>query len=809
MFTPSRRAVLRAGAVAVAAAALPARALAAARPDFGVSAELFPLGSVSLLPGPFRDNTLRTHAYLLFLDPDRLLHTFRLNVSLSSGVVPCGGWESPSTELRGHSTGHVLSALAQAFAATGDTAFSAKANYLVEQLAVCQDRARIGGFSTGYLSAFPESFIGRVEAREQVWAPYYTLHKIMAGLLDVHLLIGSPQALTVLKNMAAWAAWRNGRLTYDQRQNMLDTEFGGMNEVLANLYQLTGDPAHLTTAQYFDHAEIFDPLAQNRDALNGYHANTQIPKAIGAIREYHATGSTRYRDIASNFWEFVTSAHSYAIGGNSNGEYFKAPGRIASELSDNTCESCNSYNMLKLTAQLFRSSPGDARYFDFYEKTLYNHLLGAQNPDSAHGHHSYYTPLRPGGIRTYSNDYNDFTCCHGTGMETNTGHTGRIYAHSGTTLYVNLFIASTVSWRGFTVRQETSFPETAATKLTITGSGTFELRVRIPGWAAGAQIRVNGTPQPPVTPGSYAWINRTWSSGDVVDVSLPMALHRESTPDNRAVQAVRHGPIVLAGAYGTNNLPSMPVLQPSSIRATSTPLQYTASASTGQVTLMPFYKVHGQRYTVYWTVGEAPPFIAHYPFDGNTNDATGNGLTAALAGGAAWTAGRSGQAVDLSGSGAHVVLPSGLLAGALACTIATWVRLDTVTTWSRVFDFGSGTGNYAFLTPLSSAGGVRFAVTSGGAGSEQQINASAALPQGVWTHVAVTQNGDLGVLYVNGAEVARNTAMTARIGSTTQNWIGRSQYANDPYLDGAVDSFRVYGRALTAAEVANLHSTGT
>lgn len=808
MFTPSRRTVLRAGAAAVAVAALPVRAFAAARPDTGVSAELFPLGAVSLLPGPFRDHTTRTHTYLKFLDADRLLHTFRRNVSLPSEVVPCGGWESPSTELRGHSTGHVLSALAQAFAATGDTAFSAKANYLVEQLALCQDRARNAGFSTGYLSAFPESFIGRVEAREQVWAPYYTLHKIMAGLLDVHLLIGSQQALTVLTRKAAWAAWRNGRLTYDQRQNMLDTEFGGMNEVLANLYQLTGDPAHLTTAQHFDHAEIFDPLAQNRDALNGYHANTQIPKAIGAIREYHATGTTRYRDIASNFWEIVTGSHSYAIGGNSNGEYFKAPGRIASELSDNTCESCNSYNMLKLTAQLFRTSPA-SRYFDFYERTLYNHLLGAQNPNSAHGHHSYYTPLRPGGIRTYSNDYNDFTCCHGTGMETNTAHTGRIYAHSGTTLYVNLFIASTLSWRGFTVRQETSFPESETSKITITGSGAIDLRVRVPAWAAGAQIRVNGTPQE-ATPGSYARINRTWASGDVVDIALPMTLQRESTPDNRSVQAVKHGPIVLAGAYGTNNLSSMPALQPSTIKPTSTPLQYTATASTGQVTLLPFYKMHGQRYTVYWTVAaQAPPFIAHYPFDGNTNDATGNGLSAALAGGAAWTTGRTGQAVDLTGSGAHVALPAGLLAGAMAFSVATWVRLDTVTTWTRIFDFGSGTGAYAFLTPRSSAGTARFAITTGGAGAEQQINAPAALPQGVWTHVAVTQNGDLGVLYVNGAEVARNAALTLRPGNTTQNWIGRSQYENDPFLDGAVDSFRIYGRALTAAEVANLHSTGS
>ncbi|GAA3673325.1 hypothetical protein GCM10022267_70170 [Lentzea roselyniae] len=807
---PNRRTVLRAGAFAVAAAALPAPALAAARPDIGVSAELFGLGAVSLLPGPFLNNTTRTHAYLKFIDPERLLHTFRLNVGLNSTVTPCGGWESPTTELRGHSTGHVLTALAQAYASTGDTAFKAKGDHLVAQLAICQGRAQAAGFNAGYLSAFPESFIDRVETGQQVWAPYYTLHKILAGLLDMHLLAGNAQALTVLNRMAAWVGFRNGRLTYAQRQSMLRTEFGGMNEVLTNLYQLSGDTAHLTSAQYFDHAEIFDPLAQNRDALNGYHANTQIPKAIGAIREYHATGTTRYRDIANNFWEFVVGTHSYAIGGNSNGEYFKAPGRIASELSDTTCESCNSYNMLKLTAQLFRTSPGSTRYFDFYERTLYNHLLGAQNPNSSHGHHSYYTPLRPGGIRTYSNDYNDFTCCHGTGMETNTCHTGRIYAHSGTTLHVNLFIASVLSWRGFTVRQETMFPESDSTRITITGSGTIDLRVRIPSWAAQAQIRVNGTLQDPVTPGTYARINRTWSSGDVVDISLSMTLQRESTPDNRAVQAVRHGPIVLAGAYGTNNLQQMPTLQPSTIRPTSTPLQYTASASTGQVTLVPFYKVHGQRYTVYWTIAEPPPqFIAHYLFDGNTNDATGNGLTATLAGGAAWTTGRTGGAVDLSGSGAHVVLPSGLLAGATSFTIATWVRLDTVVTWSRVFDFGSGTGAYAFLTPRSSAGGARFAVTTGGAAGEQRIDAPAALPQGVWTHVAVTQNGDLGVLYVNGAEVARNSALTLRPGSTTQNWIGRSQYAGDPYLDGAVDSFRVHGRALTAAEVANLHSTGS
>lgn len=822
--TPSRRSVLRASVLAAASTALPgvlplpaSASVSAARADVGVSAEVFPLGAVSLLPGPFQANTDRTLAYLRFLDPDRLLRTFRLNVGLSSSAVPCGGWESPTTELRGHTTGHVLTALAQAYASTGDTAFPAKAEYLVAQLATCQDRAQTAGFAAGYLSAFPESFIDRVEARQPVWAPYYTLHKIMAGLLDVHLLVGSARALTVLTRMASWARARNGALTHARRQAMLKTEFGGMNEVLANLYQVTGDPAHLTTAQYFDHAEVFDPLAAGTDALDGHHANTQIPKAVGAIREYHATGTTRYRDIASNFWTIVTRDHTYAIGGNSNGEYFKAPGRIASELSDSTCECCNTYNMLKLTRQLLRTDPSRVDRVDFHEKALYNHLLGAQDPDSAHGHHSYYVPLRPGGARSFSNDYDDFTCCHGTGLETNTKHGDSVYLHSGNTLYVNLFIASVLTWpgRGIVVRQDTTFPDTATTRLTITGSGPIDLRVRVPSWTTGAALRVNGVPRPAPAPGTHARIDRTWASGDVVDVSLPMALTGEATPDDPAVQAVRHGPIVLAGAYGTTNLQTMPTLQPDTLRATQTPLSYTATASTGQVVLHPFFRTHGQRYTVYWRVDGTPPpppFVAHYPFDAGSGtvaaDATGNGRTATLAGGAGWTTGRTGGAVDLTGSGAHVVLPPGLLAGATAFSVAAWVRLDAVATWARLFDFGAGTGAYLFLTPRSSAGGARFAITTSGAAGEQRVDAPNPLPVGVWTHVAVTRQADLGVLYVDGVEVARNAALTVRPGGTGQNWIGRSQYAGDPYLDGAVDGFRVHARALTAAEVADLHTTG-
>ncbi|MFI9585379.1 beta-L-arabinofuranosidase domain-containing protein [Streptomyces sp. NPDC052236] len=820
----SRRTVFKAVGTAAVAGTLGTTLTAgpahAARTDFDVSVHEFPLTAVTLLDGPFRSNMLRTQAYLAFVDPDRLLHTFRLNYGIASSAAPCGGWESPSTELRGHSMGHLLTALAQSYANTGTVAMRTKGDHLVAQLAICQARAASAGFNTGYLSAFPESFIDRVEARQPVWAPYYTLHKIMAGLLDQHLLAGNAQALTVLTAMAAWVKFRMDRLTQTQRQNMLDTEFGGMNEVLTNLYQVTSDPAHLTTAQYFDHAEVFDPLAANTDALNNYHANTQIPKVLGAIREYQATGTTRYLDIARNFWDIVVGHHTYVIGGNSDGEYFKAPDRIASQLSDSTCEVCNTYNMLKLTRQLFFNNPSRTDYLEYYERALYNQILARQDPNSAHGFVSYYIPTRPGGIKTYSNDYYDFTCDHGTGMEDNTKYADSIYFHDGTTLYVNLFIASTLNWssQGITLRQDTTFPETPGSKLTITGPGTFTLKIRVPSWATGATIKVNGSAQSGVTPGSPATITRAWASGDVVDITLPMAVRREATPDNPATQAVLYGPIVLAGAYGTTNLASLPTLTASSITATGTPLRFTATASTGTVSLLPFYKLHGQRYTLYWNITGTTPlpqFVAHYPFNesaGSTAaDATGNGKTATLTGGATWTTGRTGNAVNLSGSNQYVSLPSGILSGAAACSIATWVRLDTVAAWSRIFDFGTGTENCMFLSPQSGSGGVRFAITTGGWQAEQQINTGTALATGAWTHVAVTLSGGVGILYLNGAEAARNSTMTAgpaALGGTTQNWIGRSQYAGDPYFDGAVDSFRIYSRALSAGEVAGLHTTG-
>jgi alpha-L-rhamnosidase len=359
----------------------------------------FPLTEVRLLKSPFLANMRRTCAYLLFVDPERLLHTFRRNVGLPSGAEPCGGWEAPDVLLRGHSTGHLLSALAQAHAHTGDDAYAEKARHLVAALAECQARSPAAGYHPGYLSAFPETVFDQLEAGGKPWAPYYTLHKIMAGLLDQYRLSGNEQAMTVLTAMADWVDSRTAPLAHDRMQSLLRVEFGGMNEVLTNLYLETGDPARLRTARRFDHEELYGPLAAGRDELAGRHANTEIPKVVGTVRSYEATGEKRYLDIATHFWQTVVRHHSYAIGGNSNQEFFGPPGEIVSRLSEDTCENCNSYNMLKLGRQLFLHDPSTAAYMDHYEWTLLNQMLGEQDPDSEHGFVTYYTGLWAGSRR--------------------------------------------------------------------------------------------------------------------------------------------------------------------------------------------------------------------------------------------------------------------------------------------------------------------------------------------------------------------------------------------------------------------------
>jgi hypothetical protein len=424
--------------------------------------------------------------------------------------------------------------------------------------------------------------------------------------------------------------------------------------------------------------------------------------------------------------------------------------------------------------------------------------------------------MRAGGIKTYTNDYNNFTCDHGSGMESQNKFADSIYFRSADTLYVNLFIASVVSWpeKGITVRQDTQFPEQLSTRLTVTtsaGAVALPIKIRVPSWVQ------PGWQTMTATPGTYITLNRTWNSGDVVNITMPAAIAVERTPDSPTVSSVRFGGIVLSGAYGTTQLTSLPTLVPSSIQPTATPLQFTAQANGAQVQLIPFYKMHHQRYTVYWNTNAAPPpeLVAWYKFDetGGTSaaDSSGNpaGGPANLVGGTSFVTGKKTRALRLDGASGFAQLPSGLVSNVQSCTIAGWVNIAANKPWARIFDFGSGTGSYMFLTPQSGAGGIRFAITTGGAGAEQQISTTAALATGAWKHVAVTLTPSTGILYVDGVEVARGsiTLNPSSLGATAGNFIGKSQFGNDPLLNGQVDELRIYSRALSPTDVRTLFTT--
>ncbi|MFG1649558.1 beta-L-arabinofuranosidase domain-containing protein [Micromonospora sp. NPDC049275] len=624
----SRRRVLQAagatavisatGATTLGAGPAAAAVVPPARPDIGVGAYAFDLGQVRLTAGRWLDNQNRTLNYLRFVDVDRMLYNFRANHRLSTnGAATNGGWDAPNFPFRTHMQGHFLTAWAQAYAVLGDTTCRDKANYMVAELAKCQANNGAAGFGSGYLSGFPESDFSALEARtlSNGNVPYYCIHKTLAGLLDVWRYTGNTQARTVLLGLAGWVDNRTSRLSSSQMQSMLGTEFGGMNDVLTEIYQMTGDSRWLTTAQRFDHASVFNPLANNQDQLNGLHANTQVPKWVGAAREFKATGTTRYRDIASNAWNITVRAHTYVIGGNSQAEHFRSPNAIAGYLSNDTCEQCNTYNMLKLTRELWLLDPSRTDYFDYYERATINHLIGAQNPADSRGHITYFTPLKPGGRRgvgpawgggTWSTDYNSFWCCQGTGVEINTKLMDSIYFYSGTTLTVNLFVPSELNWsqRGITVTQSTTYPVSDTTTLTLGGtmSGSWSVRVRIPAWTNGATISVNGVEQSvATTPGSYATVTRTWAAGDTITVRLPMRVVAQPTNDNSSIAALTYGPSVLCGNYGNSTLSAPPALNVSSIARTSTSaLAFTATANGSTVNIGPFQDAHGFNYTVYW-----------------------------------------------------------------------------------------------------------------------------------------------------------------------------------------------------------------
>jgi DUF1680 family protein len=611
--------------------------LNAARTDL---AKKYPMPTLTAVPFELEDVRIQdaellrmreqTMQYMLALDFDRLLHNFCVNAKLPTSAEPLYNRESPTNGWRGHYVGHFLSACSQMYAATGDVRIKAKADAMVAELAKCQ--AELG--DKGYLSAFPESGFDDLEQGRPAAVVWYALHKIMAGLLDVHEHLHNAQALQVLEGMAAWTDWRTGRISEEQMQRTLQTEFGGMNEVLANLFAVTGNPRYLEVAKRFDHHVVMDPAALGRDSLTGLHANTQVPKFIGAAREFELTGDPYYRNGVEFFWKQVVVHRSYVTGGNSINEHFRTPPDVlATELTDLTQETCNTYNMLKLTRHLF-SWQAEPQYADYYERAFLNHILATPNP--AEGSPLYYLGMQAGQWKVHFVPHQGFFCCCGSGLENFSKLGEGFYFHDAQAVWVNLFFASEVNWKekGVVIRQETRFPDEAGTRLIVQtkSPARFSLNVRIPYWAENASVTINGKsylPNEKLVPSSYAKIERTWKDGDRVEVKLPMRLHLQTIPDDENLAAVMYGPVVLAGELGTQNMDAKKIysedkvlhggftafavpelagdrnaldkwIHPASAKEKPLTFRTVNAGHPEGVTLSPFYRLFDQRYCVYW-----------------------------------------------------------------------------------------------------------------------------------------------------------------------------------------------------------------
>lgn len=579
-------------------------------------ADEFQPSAVKLLPSPFATAMAANDRVLIALEPDRLLHSFRTNAGLPAKAPAYGGWESQG--VAGHTLGHYLSAISKEFAATQSPVLKKRVDYIVSELSLCQSKR-----ADGYIGAIPDgdriwAEIKKGDVRSSGfdlnggWVPWYTLHKDFAGLLDAYRYTGSKQALVVAKKLGDWAIDETAALTPDKWQLMLGCEHGGMNEAFANLYGFTGDRRYLEIGRKFYHKEVLDPLAEAKDQLAGHHANTQIPKIIGMARLYELEAQPNDKAIAVNFWNAIVNHHSYVNGGNSNYEHLQDPDKLNDQLSDNTSETCNTYNMLKLTTHLFRWEPS-ATYADYYERALYNHILASQDP--ADGMVCYYVPLVSGGARTYSTPTESFWCCVGTGIENHTQYGQAIYYHHGRErLWVNLFIPSDLTWKeaGVIIHQRTDFPSSGKILLRVESKARsrFELKIRHPKWAqAPLTVSVNGTAVALSNqPESYVTIKRVWNPGDRVTFTLPMPLHTESMPDNPKRLALFKGPVLLAADLGPTSaeVKRAPVLVTSDqpvdtwLRSTG-PLTYitTGVAKPDPLTFKPFYTISHNRYAVY------------------------------------------------------------------------------------------------------------------------------------------------------------------------------------------------------------------
>jgi DUF1680 family protein len=655
----------------------------AAIPAQKIDLEAFPLGQVVFNPDqegnptPFMKNRDKFIKGLAQSDPDRFLYNFRdaFGQKQPEGVRPLRGWDSQTTRLRGHATGHYLTAIAQAYASTTyDKAlhanFSQKMDYMINVLydlskksgkpaikdGPCHadpttippgegregydsDLSKEGirtdywNWGEGFISGYPpDQFIMLEQGatyggrNNQIWAPYYTLHKILAGLMDCYEVGDNPKALEIARGMGIWVYKRLSVLPTETRIKMWNRyiagEFGGMNEAMARMYRLTRDKRLLKCAHLFDNISFFfgnaehdHGLAKNVDTLRGKHANQHIPQITGSLETYKGTQDVVYYQIADNFWDICTHCYMYSIGGvagaknPNNSECFTAePNTLfANGLSrGGQNETCATYNLLKLSRQLFMYDQ-DAKFMDYYEQALYNHILASvaeYNPGN-----TYHVPLNPGARKRFGNaSMNGFTCCNGTALESNTKLQDSIYFKSrdNKALYINLYVPSTLSWpkKNITVTQKTNFPYSDTTSLVLAGKGRFDIHVRVPKWATqGFVVKINGKKQRvKATPGTYLVLRRAWKDGDVIQLKMPMNFYLRSLMDQPNIASIFYGPVLLAVEEPKSLSKFRPVtLNADNIGKSITGDPSTLRFSTNGVNLKPFYEMY-TRYSVYLDV---------------------------------------------------------------------------------------------------------------------------------------------------------------------------------------------------------------
>ena len=522
------------------------------------TARPLPLTAVRLTGGPLKKAQDLDAAYLLGLEPDRMLAFYRKRAGLPQKADGYTGWDADGRQLTGHIAGHHLSAVSLMYSATGDARFKQRADYIVSEIKACQDANGDGfaGALPGVKEAFAEVSKGNIKAANfdlnGLWSPWYTLHKTFAGLRDAYRHTGNQTALDIAVGFGGWAEKYLAPMDDATIQRMLACEFGGMNEMMADLYADTGDKRWLELSYKFEHKAVLDPLKRGDDPLSSLHGNTQVPKLVGSASRYGYTGNKDDLTAATVFWDRVVNHHTFATGGHGKDEYFREPDKLGNITEGRTAETCNVYNMLKLTRKLFALQP-DVRYADFHERALFNHILGSMDSDD--GATCYMVPVGSGVRREYADMHRSFTCCVGTGMESHALHGLGLYFETGDKLFVNIYAPSTAVWEaaGVKLSMETSFPEgdTAALTLDLRAPRSFTIAFRRPSWTGdGFEARVNDKTVAQRLQSGYVEITRTWMPGDEITLALPKSLKLERLKDNPNKAAVLWGPLVLAGDLG-------------------------------------------------------------------------------------------------------------------------------------------------------------------------------------------------------------------------------------------------------------------